>query len=95
MTVHIDIGEIILNGVEVPDVAAFRAALMLELTGLAADHHGEIAGGTEHELHGSPVYLSTSERLAGQVARSTWHSIVPKAMPLLPHHAPEAGHDRA
>jgi hypothetical protein len=75
--VRIDIDEIVIDGVDVGDVGAFRAALVAELTGLASGHRGDYPSGRAYELRGSPVESSPSERLGASVARSAWSSMIP------------------
>lgn len=71
--VEISIGHIVLDGVEVPDEAAFRESLVASLTSLAAGHDGPLCGGTAAELHGSA--LSGVDDLGTSVARSVWGAI--------------------
>ena len=74
---HVDIDEIVFEGVDVSDHEAFQAALVAELSELAADHRTEYRGGTAPVLHGAPVDQSAADSLGADVARSAWSSIVP------------------
>lgn len=80
--IRISVGELVLEGVPVADVAAFRAALLAQLHDRALAHGGSYPGGTAPELYGTPVTVTPHTgpaRLAAQVARSVWHSVVPSA----------------
>ena len=72
--VEISIGHIVVEGLEVPDEAAFRESLARSLTALAERHEGPIAGGTAAELRGSAV--SGVDDLGAGVAQSVWEAIV-------------------
>jgi len=72
--ISISIDEIVLDGVAVPDEAAFRDSLVASLTSLASSSSGDFSGGTAAELRGAP--LSGVDDLGARVARSVWGSMV-------------------
>ena len=71
--IEISIGDIVFDGVEVPDAGAFRAALVASLTSLVSAHEGPLEGGAASELHGAA--LSGVDNLGADVARSLWGAI--------------------
>jgi hypothetical protein len=82
-TVSVHIGEIVIDGVAVADVGAFRAAVMDTLTRLAAEHAGGYPSGEATLLVGTPVVAGglAEADLGVRVAHSVWRSIVPPAAP--------------
>jgi hypothetical protein len=71
--IEISIGEIVLDGVEVPDEAAFRESLVASLTTLASAHKGSIGEGCAAELQGAA--LSGVDNLGSRVAQSVWGAL--------------------
>lgn len=72
--VEIAIDHLVVEGVDIPDEAAFRESLVQSLTALASAHDGPIEGGAAVELRGSAV--SGVDDLGADVARSVWRAIV-------------------
>ena len=70
---EISIGQIVFDGVEVPDEAAFRESLAASLGALAAGHDGPLESGTAIELNGAA--LSNVGDLGLNVAQSIWGAI--------------------
>jgi hypothetical protein len=79
--VRLRIDEIVLDGVDVPDVGAFRTSLVAELSRLASGHQGTYPSGAAPVLVGTPVGPSTVDGLGAEVARSVWSSMVPGGSP--------------
>jgi hypothetical protein len=74
VTVHVEIGEIVLYGVAVDDVGEFRAALAAALTGLAAAEGHRLTGREAPSLR-APAIEPAPDALAGDVAGSVWHAV--------------------
>ena len=72
--VEISIDHLVVEGVEVPDEAAFRESLVSSLTALASAHEGPITGGAAAELRGEA--LSGVDSLGAEVAQSVWGSMI-------------------
>jgi len=71
--IEISIGDIVVDGVDVPDEGAFRESLVASLTSLAARHDGPIAAGAAAELRGAS--LSSVDNLGAGVAQSVWEAM--------------------
>jgi hypothetical protein len=72
--IEISIGQIVFDGVDVPDEAAFQESLVASLTWLASAHAGPVVGGQAAELRGAA--LSGVDGLGPSVAQSVWEAIV-------------------
>jgi hypothetical protein len=72
--IDISIDAIVLDGVDIGDVDAFRADLMAELAGLAAGFPLDHPGGTAAVLRVAP---GPGASPGTRVARSVWSSLVP------------------
>jgi hypothetical protein len=72
MSVHVTVEEIVLHGVVVDDVPAFRSALRTRLAELAAQHRAPVAPATAALRRGTPVAAGPAAELAARVAGSVW-----------------------
>lgn len=71
--IHLSIGEVVLDGLTVPDPERFRTEFAAELTRLATVHGGQAAAGRAPVLYGAAVEGADPVALA----RSVWGSVVP------------------
>jgi hypothetical protein len=70
--IDVTVEEIVLSGLSVGDVPAFRAALRERLTELATSHRAPLAPGTAARRTGTPVAAGPQADLAARVAASVW-----------------------
>jgi hypothetical protein len=75
MTIQVNVEEIVLRGLSIEDVPAFRAALREQLTQLASSHRGELTGHTAAVRRGTPVAAGPTDQLAARVASSVWTAV--------------------
>jgi hypothetical protein len=73
--IDVTVEEIVLRGVSVDDVPAFRAALRDRLTELATGHRESLAPATAAVRRGTPVPAGPSADLAARVAGSVWTAV--------------------
>jgi hypothetical protein len=71
-SVSINIEEIVLHGLPVEDVSAFRAALRERLTELARRHEAPMREATVAVRRGTPVTAGPADQLAARLAGSVW-----------------------
>jgi hypothetical protein len=75
MTVHIRVEEVVLSGLSIEDVPAFRSALRERLTELAAGHREPLTARTSAIRAGTPVMAGPQADLAARVATSVWTAV--------------------
>jgi hypothetical protein len=70
--VNLRIEEIVLHGLSVEDVPAFKAALRERLAELAQRHEAPMPHTTVAVRRGTPVAAGPADQLAARVAGSVW-----------------------
>ena len=70
--IDVTVEEIVLHGVSIEDVPAFRGALRERLTELARAHRAPVTPGTAARRTGTPVVAGLQADLAARVAASVW-----------------------
>jgi hypothetical protein len=70
--IDVTVEEIVLHGLSIEDVPAFRTALRARLRELATGHRGRLAPGTAARRTGTPVAAGPQGDLAARVASSVW-----------------------